>query len=147
MADGAMAEAIPALATVVVPTGAEAVEIRGGCHCGAVRFRAKVPKKVELSDCNCSICSATGFLHLIIPHEDMVLETDAAALSSYRFGTGAANHLFCRTCGIKSFYQPRSHPDCWSVNFNCIDEGHGLDVTITPFDGRGDWEAARAAMD
>ncbi len=84
---------------------------------------------------------------MIVPHGDVVLESDEAALSSYRFGTGAANHLFCKTCGIKSFYQPRSHPDCWSINFNCVDEGHGLDVTVKPFDGRGDWEAARAAMD
>lgn len=123
------------------------LEIKGGCHCGAVHFRADVPQAVELTDCNCSICSATGFLHLIIPHGDFTLETDKAALIGYRFGTGAANHLFCATCGIKSFYQPRSHPDCWSINFNCVDEGHGLNVTAKPFDGRNDWDAARAAMD
>ena len=41
---------------------------------------------------------------------------------SYRFGTGAAEHLFCSVCGVKSFYQPRSHPDAWSVNANCLDE-------------------------
>ena len=46
------------------------------------------------------------------------------SLTSYRFGTGAADHLFCRNCGVKSFYQPRSHPDAWSVNANCLDE-HG----------------------
>lgn len=136
---------IQGLATAAVTEAA--VEIKGGCHCGAVRFRAETPQEVSLSDCNCSICSATGFLHLIVSHSDFVLETDNAALTSYRFGTGAANHLFCSTCGIKSFYQPRSHPDCWSINFNCVDEGHGLKATIRAFDGRSDWEAARKTMD
>ena len=119
--------------------------ISGGCHCGAVRFEAEVPSLVEVLDCNCSICAKTGFLHLIVPHEDFRLLTDRAALTSYRFGTGAAEHLFCATCGIKSFYRPRSHPAAWSVSFRALDEGHGLAADIRPFDGR-DWEAARAAL-
>ena len=119
--------------------------ISGGCHCGAVRFEAEVPVRVELLDCNCSICSKTGFLHLIVPHADFRLLSDRGALASYRFGSGAAEHLFCTTCGIKSFYQPRSHRGAWSVNFRGLDEGHGLDATILPFDGRN-WEAARAGL-
>ena len=39
------------------------------------------------------------------------IERGREALISYRFGSGAADHLFCGTCGVKSFYQPRSHPD------------------------------------
>ena len=63
----------------------------------------------------------TGFLHIMVPHERFELMTGREALTSYRFGTGAAEHLFCRQCGVKSFYQPRSHPDAWSVNANCLD--------------------------
>ncbi|QYU69768.1 GFA family protein [Leptolyngbya sp. 15MV] len=121
------------------------MNVTGGCHCGAVRFTARVPEAVELLDCNCSICSATGFLHLIVPHGDFVLESGEGALIAYRFGTGAAEHLFCATCGIKSFYQPRSHPHCWSVNFRCLDHGHGLEATTVAFDGR-DWEQAHREM-
>ena len=66
------------------------------------------------------------------------------ALTSYRFGSGTAEHLFCARCGVKSFYQPRSHPEAWSVNAHCLDEPVAL--AIEPFDGR-DWEAARAALD
>jgi hypothetical protein len=122
------------------------VKITGGCHCGAVRFAAEVPDAVELLDCNCSICARTGFLHLMVPHRDFVLERGKGAQTSYRFGTGAAEHLFCRVCGIKSFYQPRSHPDCWSVNFRCLDHGHGLRATSIAFDGRN-WENAREKLD
>ena len=87
------------------------MRVEGGCHCGAVIFSAEVPVAVELLDCNCSICSLTGFVHLIVPHGDFRLLSGGDALTGYRFGTGAAEHLFCSRCGVKSFYQPRSHPD------------------------------------
>jgi hypothetical protein len=82
----------------------------------------------------------------MVPHRDFRLLSGEAELTSYRFGTGAANHLFCRTCGVKSFYQPRSHPEAWSVNYNALDGAAGLAVTFQSFDGRN-WEDARAALD
>ena len=112
----------------------------GGCHCGAVRFVATLPDPpVPALECNCSVCSMTGFIHIIVPHDDFTLEQGADKLTSYRFGTGAAEHLFCATCGIKSYYQPRSHPDAWSVNAYCLDQRP--DLAIEFFDGR-EWEAA-----
>ena len=119
--------------------------VTGGCHCGAVRFTAQVPEPpVAALDCNCSICRRTGFLHIIVPHEDFVLESGREQLTSYRFGTGAAEHMFCSICGVKSFYQPRSHPEAWSVNANCLDEP--VELAIENFDG-ANWEKARAALD
>ena len=122
------------------------IRIEGGCHCRTVRFEAEVPRSVEVLDCNCSMCSMTGFLHLIVPHERFQLLTGGDKLHSYRFGTGAAEHLFCSVCGIKSFYQPRSHPQAWSVNLNALDDVSGLEVTRRSFDGRN-WEAAREGLD
>jgi hypothetical protein len=122
------------------------MKIGGGCHCGAVRFEAEVPCAVEVLDCNCSICAKTGFRHLIVPHGDFRLVSDEEALVSYRFGTGAANHLFCGRCGVKSFYQPRSHPEAWSVNLNALDDISGLAIAVRSFDGRN-WEEAAAALD
>ena len=88
------------------------IEVSGGCHCGAVRFSATMPDApVPALACNCSVCSMTGFLHVMVPHDQFELLTGRDALTSYRFGTGAADHLFCSKCGVKSFYQPRSHPD------------------------------------
>ena len=123
-----------------------AMKVEGGCHCKAVRFEAEVPEAVEVLDCNCSICAATGFRHMIVPHGDFQLLSGAEALTSYRFGTGAANHLFCGICGIKSFYQPRSHPEAWSVNWHALDDVTALKATICQFDGRN-WEQARAGLD
>ncbi|MEK6638258.1 MAG: GFA family protein [Pseudomonadota bacterium] len=121
--------------------------IEGGCHCAAVRFRLTLlSSTVDLLDCNCSMCSRTGYLHLIVAHDHFELVSGRAQLSSYRFGTGAADHLFCAICGVKSFYQPRSHLDSWSINFRCLDEGHGLTPIMRAFDGRN-WERARGALD
>jgi hypothetical protein len=122
------------------------VIIAGGCHCRAVRFEAAVPRVVDALACNCSICAATGFLHLIVPHDDFRLLSGGDALTSYRFGTGAAEHLFCAVCGIKSFYQPRSDPEAWSVSLNTLDDTSALEVRVTAFDGRN-WERAKAALD
>ena len=119
--------------------------VTGGCHCGAVRFEIDVPPQVDVLDCNCSMCAKTGFLHLIVPGGDFRLLTDPAALSEYKFNTGTARHLFCSTCGIKSFYVPRSHPDGYSVNLRALDDPAALDVTITAYDGRN-WEASRGAL-
>ncbi len=111
----------------------------GGCHCGKVRFEVAAPALVEATRCNCSICSKTGFLHLIVPKSDFRLTRGEDDLETYTFGTGAAKHLFCRHCGVKSFYIPRSHPDGVSVNVNCLDSGTVEAVTITDFDGQN-WE-------
>ncbi|HQV03601.1 GFA family protein [Novosphingobium sp.] len=101
---------------------------------------------MELLDCNCSICAKSGLQHLIVRHQDFALLCGEEALQSYRFGTRAAEHLFCKTCGIKAFYQPRSHPGAWSINFRCLDPGHGLEPKVQSFDGRN-WEQARALLD
>lgn len=81
----------------------------------------------------------TGFLHIMVPHGEFELVTGRNSLSSYRFGSGTAEHLFCACCGVKSFYQPRSHPDAWSVNANCLDVP--VELAVEKFDGR-DWENA-----
>ena len=86
----------------------------------------------------------TGFLHVLIPHEDFTLEQGADVLTSYRFGTGTAGHLFCSVCGVKSFYQPRSHPEAWSVNAHCLDTPIAL--AVEQFDGKH-WDKAKAALD
>lgn len=118
---------------------------RGGCHCGAVRFEVDAAAVIEALDCNCSICRMTGFLHLIVPASRFRLLRGADALVAYTFNTGTAKHLFCRYCGIKSFYVPRSHPDGYSVNVRCLDAGTVERTVITPFDDR-DREAATAAL-
>ena len=111
--------------------------VEGGCHCGLVRYEVDLPDgQVAVTECNCSICSMTGYLHLIVPEKDFRLLEGRRDTTTYRFGTGTARHIFCSQCGIKSFYKPRSNPNGISVNVRCLDDGHGLDVAITSFDGQ-----------
>jgi hypothetical protein len=111
----------------------------GGCHCGRVRFEIEAPAAIEAKDCNCSICSKTGFLHLFVARDDFRLLQGENELTTYTFNTGVAQHYFCRHCGIKSFYVPRSHPDGISVNVRCLDEETIESLKVEPFDGRN-WE-------
>jgi len=110
----------------------------GGCHCGAVRFQVEAPERIEAENCNCSICSKAGFLHLIVPRSRFTLLQGAESLSSYRFNSGVASHTFCRVCGIKPFYIPRSNPDGIDVNVRCL-EPVPKSVQVTDFDGQN-WE-------
>ena len=111
----------------------------GGCHCKRVRFEVDAPARINATECNCSICSMTGYLHLFVTQAEFRLLQGEDALSTYTFNTGAAKHRFCRHCGVKSFYTPRSHPDGVSVNVRCLDEASIESVDVTPFDGRN-WE-------
>ena len=113
----------------------------GGCHCGAVRFEVHAPDEVELIDCNCSMCTKTGYLHLIVSRSTIFACCRASRRSrTYTFNTGVAKHYFCSMCGIKSFYVPRSHPDGYSVNFRCLDDRQTFkSVITTEFDG-SNWE-------
>jgi hypothetical protein len=115
----------------------------GGCHCGRVRFEVIAPANLEVADCNCSICKKFAYLHLIVPADRFKLLSGREALSSYSFNTHTAKHFFCTTCGVKSFYIPRSHPEGVSVNVRCIDSDTVESMSVQSFDGR-DWEKGRA---
>ena len=120
---------------------ASEINVEGQCHCGAVRFALTTPPDVEVRECNCSICVMCGYQHLIVPADALRVMQGAEELITYTFNTGTARHTFCRRCGIKPFYIPRSHPDGYSVNFRCLDRGAFRHVEIQPFDGRN-WEQA-----
>ena len=111
----------------------------GGCHCGKVRFEVQAPAHIEVSECNCSICSKAGYLHLIVPKSRFRLLCGEDSLTTYQFNTRTAQHHFCSICGVKSFYIPRSHPDGVSVNARCLDADTVTGMSVKPVDGRN-WE-------
>ena len=117
----------------------------GGCHCGRVRFEVEAPADLSLSDCNCSVCAMVGYQHLIVPKSDFRLLQGQDVLTTYTFNTGVAQHYFCRLCGVKSFYVPRSHPEGISVNARCLEPATIKSAKLTPFDGRN-WEKNRAQL-
>ena len=111
----------------------------GACHCGRVRFEIDAPAEIDAVECNCSICSKSAFLHLIVPQSRFRLLQGSDDLTIYKFNTGVAQHLFCKTCGIKAFYIPRSNPDGYSVNVRCLEPATIRQVHVSGFDGKN-WE-------
>lgn len=124
----------------------ELVTRAGGCHCGAVRIEVELPNQIEVENCNCSICRMSGNIHVIVPARRFRLLQGEDALETYTFNTGAAKHRFCRICGVKSFYVPRSNPDGYAVTWRCLDDWDKLDVQIDDFDGVN-WEANAARLE
>jgi|ERR1043166_479045 hypothetical protein len=118
---------------------------KGGCHCGRIAFEVDAPPVIDALRCNCSICAMTDYLHLLVPAARFRLLRGGQDLATYSFGTRTAKHLFCRTCGIKSFYVPRSHPDGFSVNVHCLDPATVERVNVSEFDGQH-WEESVAAL-
>jgi uncharacterized damage-inducible protein DinB len=114
----------------------------GGCHCGAVRFRVELDSD-EALDCNCSVCTKKGFLHVIVPEARFTLLRGEPTI--YTFGTHTAKHMFCPTCGVHAFYRPRSHPDSWDINARCLDDVPLSHWRVRAFDG-ANWEHAAAAL-
>lgn len=73
----------------------------------------------------------------LVSGEDCLLE--------YSFDSGEAKHLFCKHCGIKSCYLPRSHPDGVRIHVPCLDSGTIEKTKIEQFDGQN-WERNAAAI-
>ena len=117
----------------------------GGCHCRTVRFEVDLPPEIEVEDCNCSICAMSGNIHVIVPASRFRLLSGVQNLTEYTFNTGRAKHRFCKTCGVKSFYVPRSNPDGFAVTYRCLDDWMSLDVTVGRFDGQN-WEANAGSL-
>ncbi|MFD2165704.1 GFA family protein [Thalassotalea euphylliae] len=116
----------------------------GSCHCQAVQFEVDTPDTIEVENCNCSMCSKAGFLHLIVPLTHFRITKGNEHLSTYTFNTGVAQHYFCRTCGVKPFYVPRSNPDGMDINVRCLDT-RPPNINIVDFDGQN-WEQNAAAL-
>lgn len=100
---------------------------------------------MEVEECNCSICAMSGNAHIIVPAARFHLLQGEDRLALYTFNTGRAKHRFCTTCGIKSFYRPRSNPDGVAVTYRCIDDWRDLEATFHSFDGVN-WEQNAATI-
>ena len=112
----------------------------GGCHCKAVRFEVLAGVDLTVWKCNCSTCLMKQNHHFIVPNKYFKLLSGEGNLTLYTFNTHTAKHYFCKTCGVQSFYNPRSNPDGVAVTIYCLDqETKPESIKIIEFDGQN-WE-------
>jgi len=110
----------------------------GGCHCGAVRYQVQMNLGNPAIGCNCSMCGRAGSLLSFVPVSQFKLLSGEDALTDYQFNKKVIHHLFCDTCGIKSFARG-AKPDgtaMVAINVRCLD---GVDIDqlkVTNYDGK-----------
>lgn len=95
----------------------------GGCHCGAIRYEAKIDLSKPVIECNCSHCEAKSLLLAFIPRSDFTLLSDMEGLTEYRFNTKKIQHLFCKICGVQAFAfgtNPHGEETC-AINIRSLD--------------------------
>ena len=110
----------------------------GGCHCGAVRFEVEADLTAPMLECNCSICSKTGARLAFLPEQHFTLLSGRDQLSDYMFAKKHIHHLFCKTCGVRSFAHGANPEggEMYAINVRCIDDVDLDAMTIQKFDGK-----------
>ncbi|MBL9014532.1 MAG: GFA family protein [Myxococcales bacterium] len=110
---------------------------QGGCHCGAVRYTVEIDPAAESIACNCSICGKSGsYLQFVTP-DKFSLDQGEDQLTDYQFNKNVIHHLFCRTCGIRSFARGAGpHGPMVAINVRCLDDVNTFDLPTKQFDGR-----------
>ena len=115
-----------------VNTQAHTSHHTGSCHCGAVKFEVRTAL-VPATRCNCSLCRRKGALMSpAFSVDDLNIIEGVESLSAYQFNTRAAQHFFCKTCGIYPFHQTRKDARLWRVNLGCLDgvDAYALESVI-----------------
>ncbi len=112
-------------------------KVEGGCHCGAVRFKAQLDLS-DVMECNCSHCAQKGFMLTFAPADQFTLLSGEDKLTEYRFNKKQIRHLFCSVCAVQSFGKGKN-PDggeMAAINVRCVD---GIDLAALapkPVDGK-----------
>lgn len=109
----------------------------GGCHCGAVRYTATLDLANPAIACNCSICGRSGSLLQFVSPDKFTLEKGDGAQSEYLFNKHAIQHLFCKTCGIKSFARGKGPKgEMIAINVRTLDDVDVFTVPTKQYDGK-----------
>jgi hypothetical protein len=102
-------------------------EHRGGCHCDNLALRLRLPKAPEdtpLRACGCTFCRAHNTRTASDPSGSVeIWAEDWSRVEPYRFGSGTAEFLICRRCGVYiGAVCETTAGTCAVINTNCLDD-------------------------
>ena len=124
------------------------MEHRGGCHCGNLRLTLRLmqpPEAVRLRACQCSFCRAHQTRTTSDPNGAVELRAeDWSLVEPYRFGTGTADFLICRRCGVYvgAVCDTPAGPRA-VINTNALDDRARFAGEPTPYAHEGERPADR----
>jgi hypothetical protein len=116
----------------------QATKHSGGCHCGKVRYEVNADLDQPVLACNCSICGKTGVLLTFVPKSEFRLTAGEDGLTDYQFASKTVHHLFCNTCGVRSFGRGVG-PDgteMVAINVRCLDDVDLDKLSVNKYDGK-----------
>jgi len=78
--------------------------VSGGCHCGNLLVTVGLsgpPDTYQPRACDCDFCRKHAAAYLSDPHGSLLIRMgDAREVARYRQGSGLAEMLLCRNCGV-----------------------------------------------
>jgi|SRR5690349_18629057 len=109
----------------------------GSCHCGKVSYQVELDLTRPVISCNCSICRRAGTLLSFVPASDFKLDSGEDQLELYQFAQKHIDHLFCRSCGIKSFARGTSKDGSKmiAINVRCLADVDIDALPVMKYDG------------
>lgn len=97
---------------------AQGTELRGACHCGAIRgtlHATKPAHELQVRACQCSFCTRHGAMTVSDPAGRAVFEIERAALTKYQFETRTGTTLLCARCGMYAGVIMEEDGKAWSA--------------------------------
>jgi hypothetical protein len=113
----------------------------GTCHCGQVRITLP-GRPEEVTHCNCSLCSKTGFQGIYFASDQLQIEGETA-----RYVRADSNPAYiaqhrCTHCGVPTHWTPLTDPphERMGVNARLFEPGTFEGIPVKQVDGRS-WPA------
>src|SRR5215207_4374479 len=125
-------------------------KVTGGCHCGNLRVNLELtaaPGTYHPRACDCDFCRKHGAAYVSDPNGALRIQiTDARERSTYRQGSGQAEFLLCKRCGVLVGAFLRSEQQIYAtVNVKALEGGaaFGSAKPVSPQKLSGDEKVKR----
>jgi hypothetical protein len=115
------------------------IKISGGCHCGNIQIDlelARAPDTYNPRACDCDFCRRHNAAYASDPEGSLAIRIkDKQSSGRYRQGSGQAEFLFCKLCGVLVAVTYSGDRQLYAaVNFRAVSDGKpfGPEQVVSP---------------